>query len=239
MTDNNSINTTKKEVEEFYDTFKAHQKKLGVNIRHRTIFKNLKKVGLTNQSNVIEIGCGIGTLSSLIIKYLSSGSFVGVDISKESIEMAQQINAGYKNASFVVSDMSTFSYPKKFDVVVLPDVLEHIPVEQHTNLFKILNEITTNDAFVLINIPEPNYLNWVRRCHPEKLQIIDQSLSMQDLLNNFYPNNFKLYSLQPYCLHTTDPDYLTIVLKKNMYKETYVPKNKLILGFENVTSKLA
>jgi len=229
---------SKKEVEDFYNTFKVHQKKLGVNIRHKTIFKNLKKAGLKANSNVIEIGCGIGTVSSLIIKHISSGSFVGVDISQESIEMARQINKGHANAEFIVSDMSTFSHPKKFDVVVLPDVLEHIPVEQHNNLFKILNEVTTKDAFVLINIPEPNCLNWMRKHHPDKLQIIDQSLSMQDLLNNVYPHGFKVYSLQPYCLHFTDPDYISIVLKKNMAKENYTSKSKLVLGIENTKSKL-
>jgi 2-polyprenyl-3-methyl-5-hydroxy-6-metoxy-1,4-benzoquinol methylase len=238
MTNNKTNIATKKEVEEFYDTFKAHQKKIGVNIRHRTIFKNLKSAGLKATSNVIEVGCGIGTLSSLVIKHLSSGNFVGVDISKESIEMAKQINGHHKNTDFIVSDMSSFSHPKKFDVVILPDVLEHIPINQHNNLFKKLNEITTKDAFVFINLPEPNCLNWMRKNHPEKLQIIDQSLSMQELLNNVYPHGFKLYSLQPYCLQFTDPDYLTIILKKNMVKETYTPKSKLKLGTENIKSKL-
>jgi uncharacterized protein (DUF2249 family) len=67
---------------------------------------------------------------------------------------------------------------------VFPDVLEHIPVEQHANIFETVSKLTTPDAVILINIPEPNYLNWVRENDPKKLQIIDQSLSMQDLLNN-------------------------------------------------------
>ena len=33
---------TKEQVKEYYDTFKEHQKQLGINIRHRTIFKNLQ-----------------------------------------------------------------------------------------------------------------------------------------------------------------------------------------------------
>ena len=82
---NNEKTTSKEQVEEFYNTFKEHQKKLGVNIRHRTIFKNLRKAGLKNDSKVLEIGCGIGTVSGLILKYISQGSFVGVDISIESI----------------------------------------------------------------------------------------------------------------------------------------------------------
>lgn len=229
---------SKKEVEEYYNQFKDHQKKLGVNIRHRTIFKYLKDLGLKSNHHVIEIGCGIGTVSSLILKEVTQGKFVGVDISSESIELAKKFNGKHKNAEFIVSDMSTFSHPTKFDFVVLPDVLEHIPVEQHSNLFKILNEITSSNAIVLINIPEPNCLNWVRSTMPDKLQIIDQSLSMQDLLNNVYPHGFKLFSMNSYCLAYTQPDYTSIVLKKNMTVSHYELKSALKRGTENLRSKL-
>lgn len=228
-----------KQVENYYNTFKEHQKKLGVNIRHRTIFKNLKHAGLTPGSNVLEIGCGIGTVSSLILKFLTSGKFVGVDISSESIELAKTNHAKYKNAEFIVNDMSNFTHTVLFDFVVLPDVLEHIPVEQHANLFRIISLVTTPDATVLINIPEPNCLNWLRKHYPERLQIIDQSLSMQDLLNNVYPHGFKLYAMNSYPLQYKENDYTNIILKKNMEHGQYTLKTKLQLGTENLKSKLS
>ncbi|MBC7696281.1 MAG: class I SAM-dependent methyltransferase [Burkholderiales bacterium] len=231
--------TTKEQVKEYYDTFKEHQKKLGINIRHRTILKNLKSAGLKPDSNILEVGCGIGTVSHLILKYITQGSFVGLDISSESIKMAQQFNAFHKKAEFFVDDMSNFTHKTKFDFVVFPDVLEHIPVEQHANIFKTIGELTTPNAVVLINIPEPNYLNWVRANDPAKLQIIDQSLSMQDLLNNSYPYGFKLYSMNPYSLHFDVNDYLAIVLKKDMTVKNVNVKNKIIRAIENTKSKLA
>jgi len=230
--------TTKEQVKEYYDIFKEHQKKLGINIRHRTILKNLKNAGLKPDSNVLEIGCGIGTVSHLILKYITQGSFVGLDISSESIKMAQQFNAFHKKAEFFVDDMSHFTHKTKFDFVVFPDVLEHIPVEQHANIFKTIGELTTPTATVIINIPEPNYLNWVRLNDPDKLQIIDQSLSMQDLLNNSYPYGFKLYSMNPYSLHFDVNDYLAIVLKKDMTVRNVTVKSKIIRAIENTKSKL-
>jgi trans-aconitate 2-methyltransferase len=228
---------SKQEVEQFYNTYKEKQKKIGVNIRHRTILKNLKSTGLKPDSKVLEVGCGIGTVSGLIIKNIPSGKFTGVDISAESVEMAKRLNPA-PNAEFLVSDMSNFSHGTKFDFVVLPDVLEHIPVEQHSNLFRVLNEVTTKDAVVLINIPEPNCLNWIREHHSDKLQIIDQSLSMQDLLNNCYPHGFKLFSMYSYSLQYKQPDYTCVVLKKNMVYENYERKDKLSLGIENFLSKI-
>ena len=230
---------TKEQVKEYYDTFKEHQKQLGINIRHRTIFKNLKSAGLKPNSNVLEIGCGIGTVSNLILKFITEGSFVGLDISPESINMAKNFNAFHKKAEFMVNDMSNFTHKTKFDFVVFPDVLEHIPVEQHANIFETVSKLTTRDAVILINIPEPNYLNWVRENDPKKLQIIDQSLSMQDLLNNVYPYGFKLYSMNPYSLHYDVNDYLSIVLKKNPTVKQINLKNKLTRAIENTKSKLA
>jgi trans-aconitate 2-methyltransferase len=228
---------SKEQVEDFYNHFKEHQKKLGINIRHRTILKNLKKAGLKNTMNVLEIGCGIGTVSHLVLQNLDKGRFVGVDISPESIAQAKQLNSAFKNAEFLVSDMSDFKHTLRFDAVVLPDVLEHIPVEQHARLFLALKNHTHPDSFVLINIPEPNCLNWARQHHPDKLQIIDQALSMQDLLNNVYPNDFELVSLQPYALQYTQADYISIVLRRKKPVEHYQLKSKLTLGKENLLSK--
>jgi trans-aconitate 2-methyltransferase len=228
---------SKKEVEEFYNTFKEHQLELGVNVRHRTIFRNLKRLGLKANSNVLEIGCGIGTVSSLILKHISNGNFVGVDISDQSIEMAKKINSSHQNAEFIVSDMSDFHHKVVFDFVVLPDVLEHIPVEQHKNLFKVIAQLTSNNAVVLINFPEPNYLDWARVNHPEILQIIDQSLSMQDLLNNSYPHGFKLLSMYSYALHHQEADYTCVVLKKDMFVKEFHKKSTITRAVQNTKSK--
>ena len=229
---------TKEQVKEYYDTFKEQQKQLGINIRHRTIFKNLKNLGLKSNSNVLEIGCGIGTVSQLILKYITDGSFVGLDISSESIELAKKRNAFHKKAEFLVNDMSNFTHKTKFDFVVFPDVLEHIPVEQHANIFKTIAELTTPNAIVLINIPEPYTLDWSRRNTPEALQIIDQSLSMQDLCNNSYPYGFYMYSMTPYGLRYEHEEYLSIILKKNFVRTQVVPKQKIKLGIENLKSKM-
>ncbi len=230
---------TNEEVKDYYDNvFKDYQKKTGINIRHRTIFKNLKNIGLKKNSNVLEIGCGIGSVSHLILKYISDGSFVGLDISPESIKAAKHFNAFHKKAEFLVNDMSSFTHTTKFDFVVFPDVLEHIPVEQHSNIFKIIADLTTPNASVLINIPEPNHLNWMRNHEPEKLQIIDQALSMQDLVNNAYPFGFKLFSMNSYQLHYTVPDYTSIVFKKNMEVKEAGMMPYFKRGIINLFSKL-
>jgi len=229
---------TSEEVKNYYDSFNEHQRELGINVRHRTIFKNLKKAGLKPGSNVLEIGCGIGTVSHLILRYLKRGSYVGVDISPDNIRTAKIKNSFHKNAEFFVDDMSNFVSSRKFDFIVFPDVLEHIPVEQHKRIFESISTVSTDNVTVVINIPEPYTLDWHRRNNSGALQIIDQSLSMKDLCNDCYPFGFYLYSMVPYGLQYQHEEYLSIILKKDFVRETIVTKSKFQLGLQNYKAKV-
>ena len=226
----------KKEIEDFYDSFVKTQTKIGVSVRHRLIHKKLKNIGLGSNSNVLEVGCGIGTVSSLIIKSTPNGKFTGCDISPNSIKLANELYAS-NSVNFIVDDMSDFKSSTTFDFIVFPDVLEHIPVEQHNKLFENVAKVSNPNAKVLINIHEPNALNWTRVNRPEILQIIDQSLSMQDLLNNTYPHGFYVESIQPYSIHTNVPNYLSIVLVRNPEVKNLVVKGKFAQLIQNLKAK--
>src|SRR5688572_25893429 len=120
--------SNREEVSTFYDNRVADQVRIGINLRHRTIFRLLKKNGLNRYQRVLEIGCGVGPVTSLILKLVRDGFVHAVDISPKSIEQAKVNLSSRTNLSLSVSDMSDFSAPEKFHVIVLPDVLEHIPI---------------------------------------------------------------------------------------------------------------
>ncbi len=227
----------KKEVANFYDQYKTRQGKVGTNVRHRTILKLVKKCGLKKDSKILEIGCGIGTVTRLLAAYSNNGKIVAVDISPESINDAKALSKDFSNIEYKVSDMSDFSSTMKFDFVVLPDVLEHIPISQHKPLFATIRKHIHEDATVFIHIPNPWYLKWVRKNKPELLQIIDQSISTDELLANVYPNDLYLYSLDSYTLSAEQSDYQAIVLKPNKeYPEvTFKPRHRLI--YKHLISK--
>jgi ubiquinone/menaquinone biosynthesis C-methylase UbiE len=227
----------KEEVKEYYDDFINHQEKIGISTRQRIIAKNVKKIGVKKNSNILEIGCGIGTVSKLLIDLIPNGEFVGCDISPKSISYAKQFNPN-NNATFIVTDMSDFTHDLKFDLVVFPDVLEHIPVDQHFKLFENIARVCSSNAKWYINIPEPHALNYIRKNNPELLQIIDQSLSMQDLLNNVYPHGFVVESIIPYSIHMSSPNYLKIIFTNNPTVEKLTLRNKFVNIWQNFTSKI-
>lgn len=227
---------SQKEIAEFYDEYSNQQSRIGVNIRHRMIMKRLKSCGMTNQSSVLEIGCGIGTLTSLLVK--KAGTLLAVDISPSSIEIARKNLGHYSNISFLVSDMSNFDTSKKYDFIILPDVLEHIPYEQHAALFKTFKAVLAENGKICIHIPDPYALEWIRANQPELLQIIDQSIYSNLLTDAIYQADLALHKLERYCLQKTQPDYQWIeVIHRPIYKN-FEKKKYVIAAMDEVKSKL-
>jgi ubiquinone/menaquinone biosynthesis C-methylase UbiE len=225
------MDTSRDQISDYYDTFSEHMENIGINIRHRTILYQLKKNGLKRNASVLEIGCGIGQVTGLVSKYLKNGSIVAVDISPANIEKARVRLKHQSNVQFLVSDMSDFSSTKMFDFVILPDVLEHIPLDQHTRLFSVIARHTHEHSTVFINIPSPHFQDYLSSHKHELQQIIDLSLHTDLLLPSFTSNGFRIDSLRNYSLAVEEHDYQQIILKKqrSFDKVRYFTRNELII----------
>ena len=203
-----------RDLPKFYDLFSNRQLKAGVTRRHNHILNGMVKFGLKPGHNVLEVGCGIETLTGLIGKFLENGSLLALDFSPESINIAKKRLKGLKNVELLEKNFLKFETDKRFDVVVFPDVLEHIPLENHFELFKKAANLMATDAFIYINIPNPYYLSWCKQKNPEVLQIIDQPVYSDKLINDIYPHGLMIYYLETYSLWVKN-DYQVIVLKKS------------------------
>lgn len=202
-------------VEAFYDEFTTKQIQAGISKRNIKIHEWAQQFGLKNNHNVLEIGCGIGTQTELLAQYVSQGKITAIDISPKSITIAQQRLANYTNVSCITGDIITMdiNFSTKFDVIVLPDVIEHIPLDSHNALFKRLSGLLKEDGFILIHIPNPNYLAWCHTNTPQVLQVIDQPIYTNVLCSNVYANGFYIHHLETYEIWTNNCDYQIIVLK--------------------------
>lgn len=203
-------------VKEWYNEFSVKQISTSINLRHYTIFNKAIQNGLKKNSKILEIGCGIGTLTSLLYKFISKGHIVAADISDESINVAKKRLGISSRIDFKVTDMSDFKYENKFDFIILPDVLEHIPIEQHKNLFDVISKHMFDHSTILINIPHPKAIEFLRETSPEKLQIIDQAISADTLLKDAYANDLILISYESYSIFNKENDYAFITMKKNV-----------------------
>lgn len=207
-----------KDVREYYDEFSEEQEKVGINKRHLAIRDWLHKFGIAANSSVLEIGCGIGTQTELIAKDVTQGDITAIDISPLSVDMAKKRLKHVNNIRFFAGDVITFEFSQKYDIIILPDVLEHIPIEQHDRLFEKLSLILKPDGYIFIHIPNPYYLEWCHKNTPEVLQVIDQPIFTNILVPNVYKHKLYIHYLNTYTVWIDNCDYQAIVIKHVLNK---------------------
>tara|TARA_A100001015_G_scaffold311941_1_gene416163 strand:+ start:512 stop:1453 length:942 start_codon:yes stop_codon:yes gene_type:complete len=125
-----------------------------------------KNINLNNLS-ILEIGCGTGSSS---ITLAEQGSNVtGIDIHKESLEIAKLRADLYGlNIKFLeVSSINIDELEQDFDVIILYATLEHLTVEERLNTLKKCKNILKKGGY-LITIEAPNRL-WYFDSHTSEL----------------------------------------------------------------------
>ncbi|MEE2902883.1 MAG: class I SAM-dependent methyltransferase [Myxococcota bacterium] len=187
------MSISEKDVANFYDNYADRQKAVGFNLRQYTLVEKLIDLGMSAQSNVLEIGCGVGQVSALIAGTVTKGQIVSCDISPKSIEEAKKLNVMSKNIRFEAADMVVMDFTdQSFDFISMFDVLEHIPEEKLSEIFERLAAHMHQDTKLLINIPNPSFLETIIENEKDKTQIIDQPLPADDIMNAAYSNGLIL-----------------------------------------------
>lgn len=223
----------------FYDQFADKQEKTGINSRHLSILDKVMAAGLRPDHHVLEVGCGIGTVSSLLARQVPKGKVLAVDISPESISKAKKIWKNQQNLSFEVSDMSDFDKgDQQFDFFVFPDVLEHIPVDQHQALFQKIQKHAHQDSVVFVHIPAPRYLQWMIDHEPEKLQVIDQPLDSGDLIKSLNNAGFYLEKMETYSVFFEEKDYQYFIFRSSKPLGKSTPLSKWDILKERIRIRL-
>ncbi|WP_157014904.1 class I SAM-dependent methyltransferase [Mesorhizobium xinjiangense] len=76
-----------------------------------TVLKN--RAGVRPDSDILDMGCGLGRVAAPFTTYLTSGSYTGVDVVKSSIDWCAERYSGLPNFRFIHADLySEFYNPK-------------------------------------------------------------------------------------------------------------------------------
>lgn len=194
-----------KDVKEFYDDF-LESKMLDYRVRGNPRIERAAERILDfihPESNVLDVGCGIGITAERIADVVENGHVWAFDISDRNIWYARE-TVNQQNVTFFVADASQDKsrireeLTEVVDVVTLVDVIEHIPKNSHPDLFNFLNSIMSERAFVILTYPSPQYQRHLKESNPGELQIIDQVIELEELLEAVRPYGFSLkhYSLE-------------------------------------------
>ncbi len=94
----------------------------------------ITKLELNGKEALLDIGCGDGKVTAEIAQVLTEGTVIGVDSSKEMVQLAKQNfpPKSWPNLSFDQQDAQHLNFKEQFDVIfsnaALHWVLDHTPV---------------------------------------------------------------------------------------------------------------
>ena len=123
---------------------------------------------IKDNSNVLDIACGIGYGSFIAAKASPGANILGVDISEKAIEYANQY---YKleNNRFIVGDCHKVELPKSsYDVVISFETIEHI--EGADIFLKRLNASMKPGGILLCSTPNQQRLPYSAKDFPHHLR---------------------------------------------------------------------
>lgn len=223
--------TKKEEVKQFYDDFVGHQLKVSFNERHLLLYKELKLLGLSKHSKVLELGCGIGVMTSLIAWQANQGLVEAVDISPGSVAEAKKRLKQQNNVRFVVADLKHFDSSRTdFDIITLLDVLEHIPEEDHAELFMKISKLMQSKSVLFISIPTPDSIAYEKLHFPENVQIIDQELSADLLISRAYRAGLELDFFRTIGIWAANDYHLLAFRNKIKYTNERISSQRSLIG---------
>lgn len=223
-------------VRDFYNDFVDYQTHSGINERIYALYQKMKSLGLKSDSKVLELGCGIGVMTDLLSKTVKDGYIEAVDLSNKSVEYAKT-KVVKSNISFCTGDVVKYKPTKpKFDFITLFDVIEHIPIEKHPELFENLAKIATDETKIIINIPNPDFIEYLREHEASTLQIIDQPVPLSSISENAEHCGLQIFSFNTYSIWVENDYQWMIIRKKKLYQKNLTHEKRTLA--EKIKHKL-
>lgn len=136
------------DIRKFYDSWVDY---LAVErSRHKAVYGHLDRF-VRPGSSVLDIGCGTGFTSRHLASHQCK--VVAVDLSPVLIDYARSRNNGY-SIEYIAEDITRWEDPRKFDYIVMVDVMEHILPDSVPGLMSVLDRASDPNTVLLLHIPK-------------------------------------------------------------------------------------
>jgi len=175
---NEFIEPTIDQVREYYNSKSSYHESYYVskNSRIEAIYRFIDLILKDKKiETALDIGCGVGLTSEYLSKKINH--VTAIDLSEKNIAIAKRKNPD-SVVKYLTGDFTEMNLGK-FDIVCLFDVFEHIR-SSYRDMF-LENVIDHAVQFILVSVPNPDYLRTIREKKPHLLQIIDNEIRDEDL----------------------------------------------------------
>lgn len=119
--------------------------------------RQLKNIRKYQPKSVLEVGCGEGIFTRLMGN--ASYAVDAVDVSEKAIERAKVRCKDYKNIKFYCSDVVKFTLPKRYDMILLSEVMGYIIwlnniLDVGLWLTSLISSLNNGGKLVIVNTSE-------------------------------------------------------------------------------------
>jgi SAM-dependent methyltransferase len=166
----------------FYDGFtrKLIADYVQGNIRQFRAFELVRSAIGPGTRTILDVGCGIGASSASYIEGRPDVTVHGVDISPNNVEVATRLFPS-RRLHFSVSDMQAPPSDRRYDLIALVDMHEHIPREHWPGFHRVLAESLSENGTIVMTTPSPLHQDHLTTRKPEGLQVVDETLELSDV----------------------------------------------------------
>jgi len=134
-----------KDYDEYWENRGFHAPSLG---RAKIISKYIDP-----DSKILDIGCGDGTIIEYLSKNNKPKEIVGIDISKRAVDYVKEKGFDAFEIDILSEDFIKFLANKKFDYIIITEVLEHIKDPEKV-ILAIKNHFTKS---IFVSIPNAGF----------------------------------------------------------------------------------
>lgn len=170
---------------------------------------------LNGSSKVLDFGCGFGPTLSLL-ENIEGVETVGFETSSAR---AEELRSWHSN---IVEDIYSLSACDPFDVIILDNVLEHVPEPIKT--IEMLGSICAKDAILFVSVPDMN-----KRYLDDQILVHKRSGKLQMDINpwehlNYFDVSHLDYVMKNAGFHPLKQAYLPGEVKIGLRPENHITK---------------
>jgi ubiquinone/menaquinone biosynthesis C-methylase UbiE len=108
-----------------------------------------KHIPIAHHKRILELGCGTGD----VLAYLNPKYGIGIDISENMVAIAKKKHKDRRNLKFQTGAGETLQVEGQFDVILMPDVIEHLADVRQT--FSRLADIADAKTKIIVTMINP------------------------------------------------------------------------------------
>lgn len=108
----------------------------------------ISRIHFPNPRNIIDIGCGPGNSTQMLVERWPKTKIVGID---NSAAMIQKAKSDYPEQQWAIMDANKIDIEEQFDIVFSNATIQWLP--DHENLLKNLKKLVSEKGILAVQIP--------------------------------------------------------------------------------------